>query len=347
MERFFNPKAEKTWNAQVETISGLIGQKLESMVETNDPYSGLIFPKRKAIWALLPHTVFLGQCLWGKMLTETIHTGDCSQTARLLNRYVTPFVTTLLDKPSSRLLDRAVLLASPHIPSLWWFWDNSRVSRWNAIALNFLRGAGEDAVSVDVVGKRAVSDVVVSESVADMLLQIAWDETLRPQILDETWAWLKKPLALPVLSQGREDGTTRGIVRHIRGLGDIKILKSYFLLVWSEWDHLYDEGVREMEISIREDFGGVERLCDREELIERLDQVLAQLILGPAHLKQHLPPWKWDRYDIGTAVSQYSSLRETLLDVHGVHKNVLLRTFLSLTLFGMHINFLGHLQDPT
>ena len=341
VERIFNAEAENTWSTQVEAISGLITQKLEAMVYTNDPDSGLISSKGKVIWALLPHAKFLRQCQWGKILT--LSTGGVRPPSGSMEQ----FATTFLDKPGSHLLSRAVLLASPHIPWYWWFLDNSRVSKWNAIALNVLKGTGEDTVSMDTVDERAdsmdtvderavsmdmlckgaVSDMEVSESVADMLLRIACNETLRPQIPAKTWVWLKKSRSLPVLSRGRREGTAVDVIYHIRGLGDIGILKSYFLLVWSEWDYIYEGGLREMEISIREDFGGVEQSHDRAELIERLDQVLGQLSLGPAHFEQHLPPWKFKRHNIQRGVGQYCILRNTLLEVD---ESVLLRMSLRL-----------------
>ena len=310
VEDFFNAAALKeAWSAQVEIIRELIGQKLKAMVETND--SSLIFSKRKPIWTLFPHAVFFGQCLWGKVLAETLRD---QRTAWPSRRYVSPVATTLLDKPNSRLLDQVVLLASPHTPLSSGFWDNIRVSRWNAIALSVLEGVGENATSVDMVGETAVSGVEVSESVADVLLRIASDDTLRPQILAETWAWLTKSHSLSVFSWGRTLGTTGNVVRHIRGLGDIEILKSYFLLVWSEWDFLFDGGLDEMEISIRGDFSGAERWDDREELIKRLNQVLERLDRGLAYLRRRKPELKQRGFQL--AVQQYKILEITLLEVH-------------------------------
>ena len=341
MGRIFNAEEENTWSTQAEEISGLIAEKLEAMVETNNPDFGLILSKSKAIWALLPHTVSWRRLRWGMILTRAVY-----HPSRVLlpSRYVEPFVDTLLNKSSSHFLSRAALLASPYIPASSGFWNNSRVSRWNAIALNVLKGAGEDAIGMDTVGERAVSDIEVGESVADMLLRFARKETLRRQIPAETWVWLKKPRSLPILSPWRWLWTTDDAVCHIRGLGDIEILKSYFLLVWSERDHPEDGGLREMEISIRDDFSGVERWHDREELIERLDQVLGQLSLGPAHLEQHLPPWIFVHYNIQRAVSQYSSLKNALLEVH---ESVLLRTSLRVSLLKKYTDSLEHLQDLT
>ena len=333
VETFFSAEAENTWSAQVEEISGLITRKLEAMVRSNNPDSGLI-SKGKTIWTLLPHPTFSRQRWLGKILTETLRTRRSWGTSPLLDRYVTPLATTLLDKPSSHLLSRAALLVSPHIPLFSGFWDNRRVSRWNVIALDALKGTGEGAVS----------DTEVSESVADMLLQFAPHEILRRQITAETWAWLKKPQSLPVLSRGRWAGTTNAVVCHIRGLGDIEILKSYFLLVWSEWDGLWESGLREMEISIRDDFSGVERWHDREELIERLNWVLGQSSLGSAHFEQHLPPWAFVQHNIQRAVSQYSRLKNALLEVH---ESVLLRTSLQVTLLKKYTDFLEPLQDLT
>lgn len=60
---------------------------------------------------------------------------------------------------------------------------------------------------------------------------------------------------------------------YVRRLGDIDLLKSYFLLVWTAQRHLRDEHVVEMEKPVREDFGGIETWHHRKDLIERLDYV--------------------------------------------------------------------------
>lgn len=95
----------------------------------------------------------------------------------------------------------------------------------------------------------------VGRSVIDALLQIASEDSLRPHIPVGVWVWLKRQPYLPPVCAGWYLGTSSDIVHHIRGLGDIEILKSYFLLVWSEWDYPDEDGFAETQVSIKEDFG--------------------------------------------------------------------------------------------
>ena len=99
----------------------------------------------------------------------------------------------------------------------------------------------------------------------------------------------------------------------IRGLGHIGILKSYSLLVWSEWDWLYNPGLDEVEIAISKEFGGIGMWFHREDLIERVNYVLGQLEQGqePTDLRN---PWASKLY-VRTVKRQYGKLRETLLRV--------------------------------
>ena len=140
------------------------------------------------------------------------------------------------------------------------------------------------------------------QDVVDLLLQIASVHSLLPHIPIEIWAWLKERPSLPPVCWGRESGTSRNIIRHIRGLGDIEILKSYFLVVWSEWNYLYVDRFEEMEISIREDFSGIGMKRHRKDLIVRLDYVLEQLKDTPGNEAQ---------------IRRYGWLKKLLLKVDG------------------------------
>lgn len=79
------------------------------------------------------------------------------------------------------------------------------------------------------------------------------------------------------------------VARQVQALGDIDILKSYLLLVWSEWDHLPSCGFCMMCTLIEEDFGGIGMGCHQEDLIKHLDYILGQLDQGLGYLKQHVP----------------------------------------------------------
>ena len=75
----------------------------------------------------------------------------------------------------------------------------------------------------------------VAQSVVDTLLQIASQEELIPHIPADAWLWLAKRPSLPPICRGRDVGTRGHVVRAVRALKDIEAIKSYFLLVWSEW----------------------------------------------------------------------------------------------------------------
>jgi hypothetical protein len=81
-----------------------------------------------------------------------------------------------------------------------------------------------------------------ARSVVDTLLQIASKEELLPHIPVNVWSWLTRRPHLPAVCLGRNVGTCAHVVKAVRALGDIEILKSYFLLVWSEWNHFSPDG---------------------------------------------------------------------------------------------------------
>jgi hypothetical protein len=153
--------------------------------------------------------------------------------------------------------------------------------------------------------------------VVDTLLQIASESKLLPHISVDIWLWLTKRPSLPPLCQGRYGGTHPDIVKAVRALEDLEILKSYLLLVWSEWDGqasigVCERGFRDICASTREDFGGVRNGHHRADLIRRLDCVLGQLDLGLEHLKQHNP--HTTECDIQKMRRQYGELKEILLE---------------------------------
>jgi hypothetical protein len=189
--------------------------------------------------------------------------------------------------------NQAIILVSPHL-----LWDDKRygataVTRWAA------------AASAVPLTKE------VCQNVIGALLQIAYTHSLRPHIPVDIWAWLKNPPSPPPTLRGRSKGTTSAIVRHVRGLGDVEILKSYFLVVWSEWNFVF--GHEEMEISIREDFRGIETSHHRDDLTKRLDYILRELDRGLENHKQHYQ--RIGVEDTQLAKTQYRRLREVLLEV--------------------------------
>lgn len=251
-------------------------------------------PKPKAISALLPHAITLGQSGDQEMVNAIIHLACNSESWRLIPGYINPYIGALLSETTPPSLDQAVTLLSPCLPRN--LWDKCMVARWAA------------AVSA------ASYTMRVGWSVVCTLLWLASKETLRPHIPADIWAWLKKQQSLPPVCAGRVIGTNQDTVRHVRGLGDLDILKSYFLLVWSEWNAPNDSGFSEMELSIVEDLGGIGMHRHRRELIERLNHVLGELDRGLNHFKQHqywISNHKFQRRKV-----RYGTLKRVLFRTH-------------------------------
>ena len=167
---------------------------------------------------------------------------------------VDPYTPILFCGPNTPSMDWLIILLSPYI-----FWDDkcrnkSYVIKWAAAAsaVPYTEEVGRDVVSA--------------------LLQIACYDSLRPHIPVEIWTWLKKPLTLPPLYRRRGIKTTRNTVHYIRGLGDIEIFKSFFILSWLEHNDVDDKD--NMENLLREDFCGIGMWGHRKDLIKRLDRVL-------------------------------------------------------------------------
>ena len=216
-------------------------------------------------------------------------------------------VAEVFDESSAPSLNRVITLLLPYLP--WYYsWSHPRntIPRWAA----------------------AVAAVPYSEevgsSVVSVLLRILAVESLRSRIPVEIWTWLKNRPPLPPVCLGRLVGSWRPIVRHVRGLGDIEILKSYLLLTWSEWDSINPGGRAEMEVSIREDFGGIEMWSHRDDLVKRLDQVRAQLDQGLEKFTQHKP--RTEESFIHKRKEQYGQLKNVLLEVDERAMETLTRT---------------------
>ena len=251
--------------------------------------------RRKAISALFPYAVRLAQGGQQGMIGTIVHIASKLPYGEFIWDRIFPSITFLFDDSSPPSLDQATVFAAPYANWNWKSYPQSAVSRWAAAVLAIPYSEA------------------VGQSVVDTLLQIASNDSLRPHIPVEIWAWLKRRPSLPPVCQGRSCGKTGTIVDHIRGLGDIEILKSYFLLIWSEWDDIMFSGVDAMEISIREKFCGIEMWRHRNDLTERLDYVLEQLGRGVEHLKQHHPRISEDY--ISDMEWKYKQLKEVLAEV--------------------------------
>ena len=216
-----------------------------------------------------------------------------SYSGRLVWHRVDLYLTALFDQLSSPPLNRVVAFISPYVPWDEKFHNEHTVARWAAavLAVPYTEEIGSPAV--------------------DALLQIASIDSLRPHIPIDLWAWLKKLPSLPVYRSFVAGKAA--VVRHVRQLGDIEILKSYFLLIWSEWNFRSPFGLEEMQMSIREDFGGIELKHHREDIMERLDYVLGQLERGTGYINEVRPAI--NVYDVHRAKTDYRTLKETLLEV--------------------------------
>ena len=249
--------------------------------------------KRKAISSLLPYAVRLARNQQRGMIDAISNVASNPKCWGFTWRRIGPYVTALFDESSPSYLNQVITLVAP---SVRWG-DNTcaqnAVARWTAAVL------------------ATPYSEVVGQNVADALLQIACEESLQPHVPVRIWAWLKRRPSLPPVCRGRELGATSDVVRHIRTLGDIEILKSYLLLVWSEWDLLYYSGLTEMKTTIREEFCGISMQHHRKDLTDRLDYILEHL---DQRNSSQYKPWIRDHH-IRAAGNQYRQLKKVLMEV--------------------------------
>ena len=279
------------------------------MIKATDPDS--IYSMRKALTVLFLYSAQQECDGDGKheMLGEFLQVASISGQLGLMWHWIKlPFIM-LLDNRSPISQKQAAILASPYLP--WWMFLNDKhlVQLWAA--------AASEVPYTDEVGQRVV----------DTLLQIASNGSLRPHIPVDMWLWLNKPPLLPPTCIGRQLGTMQVVVQAVQALGDTKTLKSYLLLVWSEWDPIHSGGVhnysgqhrscgkslQKMCTSIREDFSGIRMEQHREDLLQWLDHILGQLDLGLGYLQQYKLSLNED--SIQQMKEQYGELRRALLEV--------------------------------
>jgi len=206
--------------------------------------------------------------------------------------HIEPLVATALSEESLVSLKHDMLLASPYLP--WKQFKNHThlIQLWAAVA-SIVPYTND-----------------IGQSVVDTLLQIADDPSLQPHMPADMWSWLKKRPSLPPVCSGCIHGSTRRVVRVVRALGDIEILQSYLLLIWSEWNNPQWDAVKEMCASLQEDFSGIGMGNYRQDLLRRLDYVLGQLDLGPEHIHP-----AFDTLIVRRMKEKYRMLREMLLRV--------------------------------
>ena len=260
----------------------------------------LIFSKRKAISALLPYAMLLEQEGHHRMLDAILRAARTSYAWWFLWFPIRPYIAKFLDEEIPPSLNRAIVLTSPQVI-------------WNDVL---------DGEQVVVRWAAAVSAVAYTEevcqSVVDTLLQISAVNSLRPHIPVDIWQRLKRRPSLPPGCRGRKEGSQVDVIQHVRGLGDIEILTSYLLLLWSEWVYFDDTSVYEMRVTLREDFGGTGLERNRKELSERLDHVLMELGRDTERFRKNRLEFAGSLgagAHVLFARDGYKSLRETLLEV--------------------------------
>ena len=297
------------------------------MVEVADPNP--IRRKRKAISALIPYAVYLARDKQEARMVDTflrVAAASKPNSGEFIWHHIEPWITTLLDKPTTPSLNSVIMLASPHVD---WHSDLDKtvVTKWAVIA------------------SATPYTEEVGQSVVDVLLQIASFDSLRQHIPGGIWEWLGKRPSLPPKCKGRSKGTKGGVVRHVR-TRDVEILKSYLLLVWSEWNSVHNMGRIEMGISIKEDFNGIGMWSDRKDLTKRLHHVLEEL---DQTLQQHKPDVKPDVNGgiIRLAKQQYEELEGVILDVDEKAMKPLARTPPSQVDPFQSIDTVADIQNPT
>ena len=269
----------------MEQVSSLIAQNIKTAAETEDYY--LLWPKRKAITALLPYAVWRERDGEPEMLNAILHAARAAKRSEFMWYRVNEIASMLFSKASPR----AIVLTSPHI-------------HWHQ-----LTDTGGLVQQLAVAASAVPYTEEIGQNVVDALLQIACNMLLSPHIPMTLWLWLTKQPSLPPVCNGRVIGSWFHVVDTVRALKDVEILKSYFLLVWSEWNE--PEGISGMHDSIKEDLSGTEMGSHRAELIQRLDYVMEQLDRGSEYLDRHNPMSPSPK----ATKRRYTKLKETLLEV--------------------------------
>ena len=258
------------------------------MAEAEDQH--LLWLKHMAITTLLPHAVREERDGQPEMFNTILHVARAFREPEFMWDEIIEFVSTLFSEASPR----AAILASPHLPWRRLKDRQDLVQQW-----------------IEMVSVTPHTEELAQGAV-DTLLQVASRPDLLQNITPEAWSWLTLRPSLPPVCIGQALGTNHRVVEAVRALKDLEVLKSYFLLVWSEWGWIKDGGLNEMCISILEDFGGIGMGRHRADLIQRLDHVLGQLDHGLGYLAKHNPYIREENHVQGMK-DQYQQLRGKLL----------------------------------
>ena len=295
-----------TLSAQVEVVLNLITRSLETMVGADQ--APVTSEGYGAVCALTPYAIFLEGNGQQGMANAIIQVVRGSRDPAFMFS-LQPHITTLLGKPNSPFRNWLIALVAPHVN-----WEDEE------------RGA--DIVAAWAAAVSTVPDTEeVIRSVVGTLMLITRIDSLRPHIPVETWAWMKKLRSLPVADWPPFLTITPGVVRHVRGLGDLEIIGSCFFAVLVSWWSASAEVLDEVEISIRGDFGGIEMWGHRGALLNRLGSILEEMVANSEGSKR------------------CRKLRGVLLDMDKEATKTLTRKFLKLVPLNNHSDLHGCIQD--
>ena len=260
------------------------------MVDVEDHH--LIQSKHKAINALLPYAVQQEQDGQPEMLDAFLCAAKASRMSKFGWHFIAPYANTLLSNTSPN----AIIFISPYIP-----WDH-------LINAGYIVQQWAVAVSAVPYTEQVAQSVVIT------LLLIAYWPGLSQHIPTDVWSWLTKQPSLPPICLEHDRGSDPDVCEVVLGLRDIEIIKSYFLLIWSEWNTLHHGGFYTVCASIRKDFSKAGNGHHRTELIHHLDHILAQLGQGLEYLQQNNPDLSED--ELQRMKDQYGMLKDILLETN-------------------------------
>ena len=249
--------------------------------------------KHKPLEALLPYAVWQEKRGQPEMFDMLLRTARTSGRLASKWRRVEPFVVGLLSKATPR----AIVFISPSIN-----WDLHSPLYQTELMQRWAEAEGM---------------VPYTEEVAPSVVDVLFKTNFFPRVPFASigdGSWLTMRPTLPPICEGRRCGTSLEMARIVRRVQNIEVIKSYLLIVWSEWDELYDDGFKEMCALVREDFCGIGMGRHRGDLIQRLDHILGQLDRGLGYLQQHNPDL--NKTSVQKMKHQYQELRKILLEVN-------------------------------
>jgi hypothetical protein len=212
-------------------------------------------------------------------------------------------IPRLLAGGSPITLKRAAILALPHLELAWL--DSTDICTF---------------IEVWTCAADALEDMEgVCEAVVDVLLQMAFFHSVRAHITPKLWSWLNKRPCLPPRCRGRLlCSIGSNVLPAVRSRKDAKLLTSYLITMWSEWDCAGEWAFEGMREALWEEYcrdgvgasaGGMED-C-RKDLIARLNFVLGELGRGLEYLRMRHPDMRPDEF--GVIKERYRELKRILV----------------------------------